>query len=53
MISHIQEQLEDDNINIITFDDKESDGITKLSIDIAENVIEYMNVFRDCVSYMI
>ncbi|CAI2193237.1 8385_t:CDS:10, partial [Funneliformis geosporum] len=48
MITYIQEQMENEDVNIIFFDDGKKFGINKFSIDIDEEVMKYLNAFQDC-----
>ena len=53
IISSIQNQLEDDNINIVYFDNKREHGVKKLTTGIKENVLSYLENFGSCVSIYI
>ncbi|CAG8687569.1 7995_t:CDS:2, partial [Scutellospora calospora] len=48
LITHIQEQMEDEDVDTISFDDTKKFGINKLAIDIDEEIIKYLNMFQDC-----
>ncbi|CAJ0836397.1 7333_t:CDS:2 [Entrophospora sp. SA101] len=48
MISNIQSQLKNDDVDIIYFDDKKEHGIEKLKVDIDEIVVNYLKNFENC-----
>ncbi|CAJ0851016.1 13809_t:CDS:2, partial [Entrophospora sp. SA101] len=48
IVSSIQNQLEDDNMNIVYFDDKREHGVKKLTTGINENVLSYLENFESC-----
>ncbi|CAG8632332.1 2389_t:CDS:10 [Ambispora gerdemannii] len=50
MITYIQEQMENEDVNTIFFDDGKKFGINKFSIDIDEEVMKYLDAFQDCTS---
>ncbi|CAG8461509.1 14389_t:CDS:10 [Funneliformis mosseae] len=50
MITYIQEQMENEDVNTIFFDDGKKFGINKFSIDIDEDVMKYLDAFQDCTS---
>ncbi|CAI2190108.1 14879_t:CDS:10, partial [Funneliformis geosporum] len=50
MITYIQKQMENDNEDIIFFDNDKKIGINKFAIDIDEEVKKFLNEFQDCVS---
>ncbi|CAG8533446.1 17104_t:CDS:10 [Funneliformis caledonium] len=51
MITHIQAQMESDDVNTISFDDGKNFGINKFLIDIDEEVMKFLNAFRDYKSW--
>ncbi|CAG8601354.1 2003_t:CDS:2 [Diversispora eburnea] len=50
MITHIQKQMENEDEDSIFFDDGKKIGINKFAIDVDDEVMEFLNEFRDCVS---
>ena len=50
MITHIQNQMENEDDDTVFFDDDKKFGIDKLAIDVDEDVIEFLDEFWDCVS---
>ncbi|CAG8652978.1 34587_t:CDS:2 [Gigaspora margarita] len=49
MITYIQKQMENDDDNTIYFDNEKKIGTDKFAIDIEDEVMEFLNKFRDCV----
>ncbi|RIB21595.1 hypothetical protein C2G38_2299434 [Gigaspora rosea] len=49
MITYIQKQMENDE-DTIYFDNEKKVGIDKFAIDVEDEVMEFLNKFRDCVS---
>ncbi|CAG8822835.1 28894_t:CDS:2, partial [Dentiscutata erythropus] len=50
MITHIQKQMENEDEDSIFFDDGKKIGINKFAIDVDDEVMEFLNEFRDCMS---
>ncbi|CAG8676421.1 4861_t:CDS:2, partial [Funneliformis caledonium] len=51
LITHIQEQMENDDFNTISFDDGKNFRMNKFLIDIDEEIMKFLNAFRDVVVF--